>query len=1282
MNVENGDRGTARSAGLEIHLFGAPRIIVRGELLSELVSTKAQALLFYLAVTRRGHTRAALAALLWADMPEAAARGNLRKALHGLRRHLAAYLLIGPDVVSLAQDAAVWVDVTELEALLEETSPTEAPDRLQRAIDLHRGDLLEGFYARNAPEFENWWLTERARLRDLMLRALQTLADHRAGQGNLDGAILLARRSIDLEPWHEEAHRRLMTWLALSGQRSAALAQFEVCRRVLDDELGVEPAQETVALYDRIRAGQLQAGTPFPAQHLAGKPQPPAFLSRDAEVAAGSRQRFVGRERQLERLEGFLEAALAGQGQMAFISGEAGWGKTRLLAEFSRLAQEAHPELLVAHGLCTTFTETGDPYLPFREILRMLSADVEQEWAVGHVTRRHALKLWDFLPRVVEALSTQGRHLIDTFVPGEALLQRAASHGSIDQGLLTRLQEVIMRRQAGHQDAAIHQERIFEEVGDLLQALSQHRPLLLILDDLHWADASSLGLLFHLGRRLADGHVLLVGTYRPEDIALGREGEEHPLANILSELKRIFGDVWVNLGEDEGEERTFVDALLDSEPNRLGEGFRKKLARTTKGHPLFTVEMLRDMQDHGALYQDDTGRWVESTAMTWDTLPGRVEGVIGRRVNRLVPALRGALVTASVEGEEFTAEVLARVRGLDAADMLRALSGDLARAHRLVQASGVELVGERRIAHYRFSHSLFQKYLYDTLDPVERVYLHDAIGSALEAVYQGHTERIAVRLASHFQAAGRFEKAVQYLQQAGDTAARVYANAEAIAHYSQAIELAGQVETDAQTLTQLYTRLGRALELSSKFDQVLATYEAMERLARERGDRRMELTSLMARATIQSVPTAVHDPERARVLGQQALSLAGELGDRAAEAEILWSLSVANYFTQRLSQAIDCGERSLALARELGLREQTAHTLNDLGGFIYLYSGRIDQAIQALEEAGELWRALDNTAMLVDSLGGSCIAHLFAGEFERAVALSEQAFQISRFIENLWGESYSRWTIGDAFRACGEYSRAIEVSEECIRLGELAGFLAAQTYTRLTLATIYGDLGALEQAWELTNAAQAVADRHGFRVHSARVLGVRAHLHVLAGELGQAEVAIGEARNEAFDESWAVLYLDVLRAEAELALRRADHRRALAVTEDLLGRLRRYGMRLGLPEALYWQGKALLGLGDEAAARDRFREARAEAEKMGSQRTLWRVLVALSEIEQDPSESGSLRSRAREIVSAIAGHVDEAPLRASFLNLPDVRALLESAKANSVRAEPQGSPGNAREALA
>jgi DNA-binding SARP family transcriptional activator/predicted ATPase len=1236
---------------LEISLFGGLEVTRDGTPV-EIPSQPAQLLLAYLVLNASTlHRRDRLAGLLWPDSDEIHARNNLRQALWRVRKAIGEeHILADRTSVGWNPDAEYRSDI----AILAEGG-TEDPsaDALIRSVSVYDDILLPGFY-------DDWVLLEQERWQAVFEDRMQRLLDRLCDEARWREVLEWAERWIAHGHVPEPAYRALMLAHAALGDRASAAATFQRCTEVLAEELGVEPAAETVALCQRIRGGEVRPDTIARDRPLELKPQPPAFLDPEAEAAASPQEPFVGREAQLGRLAGFLEGALTGQGQVAFVSGEAGWGKTRLLDEFAHRAQELYPDLIVSSGVCTAFTESGDPYLPFREIVRMLCADVEQGWAAGRVMRDHALRLWHFLPLAVKELLAQGRHLIDTFVPGEPLLQRAAVHESIDRDLLADLQAVITRRQARQRQAGVDQDRILEEVAQLLQALSRAQPVLLILDDLHWADVSSLSLLFHLGHRLRDSQLLILGAYRPEDLSLDRDGQEHPLSSILAEFKRLFGDVWVSVGDDGGTGRSFVDALLDSEPNRLSEDFRYDLARSTKGHPLFTVEMLRDMKDHGLVLQDESGRWVDSPTITWDALPSRVEGVIERRISRLDPRLHQALAVASVEGEEFTAEVVAQVRGTDEGEMVGLLSGDLAKRHYLVRATGIQRLAKRRISSYRFSHNLFQKYLYDTLDPVERVYLHEAVGNALETVYEGHTREIAVHLARHFQEAGRLRKAVDYWQQAGDAAARVYANLEAIGHYSQAIELAQRLEGDAGDLTLLYRRLGRALELDSQFDRVLESYEAMERLALQRGDRSMELASLMARATIQAVPTAVHDPERARELGQRALGLADELGDRAAEAKILWSLSLANYYGNRLSEAIDCGERSLALARELGLAEQIAQTLNDLGGLIYLYSGHIDQAREGLQEATELWRALGNTPMLADSLSGSCIACVYAGDYERAIALSEEAYQTSLFIENLWGQSYSRWGIWDAFRERGEYSRAVEAAEECIRLGGLAGFLPSQTYTRARLAMVYGDLGLLEQGIQLVEVVLTLAETHDFRVHSGLALGVLAHLYLLQGDLAQAETLIAQGKKDPFHETWAVLYLSVLSADAELALTRGEYERAKLVTDDLLARLRRYGMRSRLPEALYMQGKALSGLGHIEAVRDRYREARVEAEQMGSRRPLWRILSALGEMEHAGTQAMRLRQRAREIVETIASQIEQAELRVSYLNLAEVRAVLEA----------------------
>ena len=221
---------------LELRLLGHPQIQQNGTELTNLKKGKPLALFAYLAVTKRAHSRSVLAGLLWGDMSESTARKNLTKALGVLRPHLEEYLTITPQTIAFDGDSDYWLDVEDFEAKIDDG----AIPHLQEAVQLYEEDFLAGFYVRSAPEFEEWVSAQQSHLQEACLQALQTLVAHffEQGQTNWKQAIDYASRLLQLEPWHEGTHRQLMRLLALSGQRGAALAQYETCRTVLAEELG------------------------------------------------------------------------------------------------------------------------------------------------------------------------------------------------------------------------------------------------------------------------------------------------------------------------------------------------------------------------------------------------------------------------------------------------------------------------------------------------------------------------------------------------------------------------------------------------------------------------------------------------------------------------------------------------------------------------------------------------------------------------------------------------------------------------------------------------------------------------------------------------------------------------------------------------------------------------------------------------------------------------------------------------------------------------------------
>ena len=303
---------------------------------------------------------------------------------------------------------------------------------------------------------------------------------------------------------------------------------------------------------------------------------------------------------------------------------------------------------------------------------------------------------------------------------------------------------------------------------------------------------------------------------------LGRNGGRHPLEPVINELKRTYGDVEIDLDPAMG--RHFVDTLLDTEPNQLPEGFRTALSYQTEGHPLFTVELLRAMQERGDLMRDSEGHWVEGPALDWDTLPARVEAVIEERVSRLEGGLRDVLAVASVEGETFTAQVVARVQGIGERPVLGALSQELERRHHLVQGQGEVQVDHQFLSRFRFTHTMFQKYLYNAFSPGERRLLHGAIAAVLEDLFQEEGEEVTVQLARHYAEAGQVKQAVDYLLRAGDRARDLYAHQEAIGFYEQALIFLKEQGADERAARALM-KLGLTHHLAFNFQRARDAYQ-------------------------------------------------------------------------------------------------------------------------------------------------------------------------------------------------------------------------------------------------------------------------------------------------------------------------------------------------------------------------------------------------------------------------------------------------------------------------
>ena len=787
---------------LTIRLFGSFQLLRGQRAVDYFESNKVRALFAYLAVeTEHPHQRRKLAALIWPEIPESNALASLRYALSNLRKVIGdqkahpPYLFITSQTIQFNAHSDHFLDsaVFERYANLAQQNPLDSVS-LSKAAELYKGRFLEGFSIPDSLAFEEWLLLKRERYDQLAYKVFNKLASYYELIGDYENALAFAHRQIALDPWREEVHRLIMRCLYFSGQRSAALVQYENCRKILDADLDIPPSPDTVRLYESICDNTLS--TPK---------SPPPFFLRSPNLALKS-SIFVCREAPLSRTNDSLDLALMGQGQLLLISGCAGQGKTSLVQEFVRRALEAHPQLAAAWGDSRDYFGSGDPFLPFREILEMLTGQVEHRWEAGAITHDHARRMWRLTETCAQALVKHGSGLIGTFVSGKSLQERISFILREEPAWLPQLLALIDQKIL----PPIRRENILQQYSRVLIEISHHVPLIIFVDDLQWADQSSLDLFFYLSRKLTAGKILLIGAFRPVSGPSAVPGSSRALADMVNELQIHRPGILIDLDDFTG--RRFIDAYIDQDPNQLGEDFRDDLYKYTHSHPLYTVEILFDMKERGDLVKNEAGAWVTSDSLDWDHLPSQVEAAIEKRLSHLPEDLLDILKTASVEGDRFTAEVLAEVHKVDEERVLTILRDELDHKYKLVQADSRRNLDGNRLTLYRFSHILFQKYLYGQMDAVERAELHEHVGEAMEQRYGEVLEEVAVPLAAHFEFAGHVVKALKYHKFAGNNALRFSDYEDALLHFQKALSLLKELpetadrsrdELDLLTLTSL-----------------------------------------------------------------------------------------------------------------------------------------------------------------------------------------------------------------------------------------------------------------------------------------------------------------------------------------------------------------------------------------------------------------------------------------------------------------------------------------------
>jgi class 3 adenylate cyclase/tetratricopeptide (TPR) repeat protein len=909
---------------------------------------------------------------------------------------------------------------------------------------------------------------------------------------------------------------------------------------------------------------------------------------------------LIGRTRELDELTRAIEEAQAGRGRIVSIVGEAGLGKSRLVAEaratWDRRMPDAHDPEELHRGWetwqCVSYDATR-PYSQYRRrVARVAGIDDTDPPEVVRTklagTMEHGWEDWrDPHARVWHSL-------FDVSAPGEETLEGEA-----------------------------FRDAITELVTSSMRAFGADGPRLLIFEDLHWCDEASMDILIETAKLVDEIPSLFLFAFRPD-----RQAPSWRLKQWLeTEYPHRSTELTLTALSPDDSER-LIEALIPDEAADV----RAQILARTDGNPLFLEEVAAAVHEH---HLDMA-------------IPSTLQALFTARLDALDEEAKHTLQLASVIGRSFTEPVLGAVSGTDVTTPLRTLE----RAGLIVETARTP---ERE---YAFRHSLTQDATYGTILLRRRRELHRRVAEVFEELYAARIEAAAALIAQHAREGGDDERTLRYATLAAEADARLYANVETVTHTTWAIEAA--IRLGRTDMTHLYTTRGRALELSGRIVEAVSNYEEMDKVAEASEDRTAALAAALALTTLYATPTPVFDAVTGRELCERTVTLARELGDRAAESKALWNLMTLNVFSGGDPiEAVDAGERSLAIARELGSREQIAFTSNDLWR-PYAAAGDLSAARAALEEARPLWQELENLPMYCENLSSTGALLALAGENAESLALTDESHRIAQEIGNQWGQSYSLLNSYHVDASQGNIGRALAKMRECIECADASGFMIPLAATRADMGALLANLGEVARGAELAAEGLAIAEQVS-SLAVPLVMASVAEVELLAGRLDEARIAVEGSISERLPGVLAFSAAANARIQrGRLAAIRGDHEEAVDVADQVLAWLRPLQVQPFNPAALLLKGRSLVALGRAEEAEPALLEARDEAERLGFAPVLWQIDMALGGIAAeagDAARANELREEAGVIVERLASSIDDADLRTSFLALPAVAAV-------------------------
>jgi DNA-binding winged helix-turn-helix (wHTH) protein/tetratricopeptide (TPR) repeat protein len=840
-----------------------------------------------------------------------------------------------------------------------------------------------------------------------------------------------------------------------------------------------------------------------------------AEVSEPAPIPAPApRLNTVGRAREREQLREALTSASAGHGHMLCVSGEPGIGKTTLVEEFLREVGDSH-NCRIGRALCSERLAGTEAWLPWLEALESLLAGASNTEPTVRSALKEIAPVWSLLLR-------------------PAISQTSGASTDIPS-----------------------QERLKREMWALVRHLSQLQPLVLFLDDLHWADASSTDLLIHLVHRFDSVRALIIVSFRPSDLVLSG----HPFLEAKLDLEAHGRCREIALGFLSREEIQAYMAL-EFPRHRFPPELLDMIHQKTEGNPLFMADLLRELSKVGIIKQAEGGwalaRSVEGIA---ENVPASIRGVIQRKIRRLGHDT-ALLLAASVQGYEFDSAVVAEVLGIDSGDVEERLD-ELQRVHEFVRCvSENDLPDGTPSLRYRFVHVLYQNTLYASLRPTRRGALSRAVAEVLLAHYGDRAAEISSEVAVLFEVARKPASAAKYFRLACERAVSSGANREAVALGRRGVEsvksLPGSLERDQIELS-FYTTYGPALIATSGFSsaETARIYARAHELCQTCGSIEQSFTVAWGLSCVYHVGGVAREGLE---MAEEMLRLAEQANDKGLLVAAHYALGDTLFWHPRYQESLHHLGQAVALydPREhhtVGLRYigyDPAVTSVAFQAWNLWYLGCPDQAVEKIAEARAIARPL-NSRVSVTTIDVSAAAiHNLRGEPKQALECAERGVAVCREEGFEFFLVHHLVEAGWATALQGRMAEGIAQIREAIALHESMGARLERPLFLAALAESLSQAGRLDEALV---AAQDGLDRSRFtalRFHEPELLRLKAELlaEMSVSNFEQAEACLREALKITRETGAKSLQL-----RAALSLCRLQRRRGKHEERDMLASL-------------------------------------------------------------------------------------------------------------------------------